>query len=316
MSRRLLRWSLVALIVILAILPLFLIQAGLLPNFLFQGNYQIDLLALASVASVLCGLAAIGFALVILLAQRWTRRQVREARDAERTIQGTAHRRFLHRLDHELKNPLTIIRVGVLNLQHSPNISTEQIGSLTRVAQQARRLQLLVEDLRHLTDLEEQQLEKTAVDLRGVLENAIGLVVADKDQSEQRITLKVQQVPWPLTPALGDPDLLLVAFRNLLDNALKYTGATDQIEVRANEDGDRAVVEIADTGVGIPRDEMAHIFEDLYRGKNAQDIPGSGLGLALVQRIITLHAGTIEVHSRVGQGTVFRVCLPLSGHPS
>jgi two-component system OmpR family sensor kinase len=313
------RWLLVALLAtlaILAILPLFLIQAGVLPNLLFQGNYQIDLLALASLAGVLCSLAAIGFLLIIFLAQRWTRRQVREARDAERTIQATAHRRFLHRLDHELKNPLAIIRVGVLNLQHSPDISADQIASLTRVAQQARRLQLLVEDLRQLTDLEEQQLERTAVDLRGVLENAIDLMTADKNRSEQRITLKVQQVPWPLTPALGDPDLLLVAFRNLLDNALKYTREADQIEVRASEDGDRAVVEIADTGVGVPRDEIAHIFEDLYRGKNAQDIPGSGLGLALVQRIIAVHDGTIEVHSRVGQGTVFRVCLPLSGHPS
>ena len=119
-------------------------------------------------------------------------------------------------------------------------------------------------------------------------------------------------MPWPVAPVSGDHDLLVLAFRNLLDNALKFTRVSDQIEVRATEDGRMAVVEVADTGPGIPSEDLPHIFEELYRGHNAQDIPGSGLGLALVQRIVELHGGEISVRSREGQGTVVTVRLPLA----
>ncbi|MBO9361169.1 MAG: sensor histidine kinase [Thermoflexus sp.] len=104
----------------------------------------------------------------------------------------------------------------------------------------------------------------------------------------------------------------MVVFRNLLDNALKFTRAGDRVEVRVMEDGEWAVVEVADTGPGIPAEELPHIFEELYRGSNARGIPGSGLGLALVQRIVALHGGEVTVRSREGQGTVVRVRLPLA----
>ena len=73
-----------------------------------------------------------------------------------------------------------------------------------------------------------------------------------------------------------------------------------------------AVVEIADTGVGIPAEEAGYIFDELYRAQNARGVPGSGLGLALVQRIVELHGGEIRMRSRVGQGTVVSVRLPLA----
>jgi two-component system OmpR family sensor kinase len=104
----------------------------------------------------------------------------------------------------------------------------------------------------------------------------------------------------------------MVAFRNLLDNALKYTSAGDRVEIRASDDGQLAIVEIADTGPGIPEAELPHIFEELFRGEDAATAPGSGLGLALVQRIITLHDGAVEVRSQVGRGTVMVVNLPLA----
>jgi len=112
--------------------------------------------------------------------------------------------------------------------------------------------------------------------------------------------------------SVGRPGLLVVVFRNLLDNALKFTRAGDRVEVRVMEDGEWAVVEVADTGPGIPAEELPHIFEELYRGSNARGIPGSGLGLALVQRIVALHGGEVTVRSREGQGTVVRVRLPLA----
>ena len=97
-----------------------------------------------------------------------------------------------------------------------------------------------------------------------------------------------------------------------MENALKFTAADDQVEVRATDDGRQAVVEVADTGPGIAPDELPHIFDELFRGQNARELPGSGLGLALVKRIVSLHGGRIDVRSRIDQGTVVRVSLPLA----
>ena len=99
---------------------------------------------------------------------------------------------------------------------------------------------------------------------------------------------------------------------NLVENALKFTSSKDSVEVRALEDGGDVLVEVADSGAGIASDELCKIFEELYRGSNALNTQGGGLGLALVNHIIVLHGGQIEVRSRQdgSHGTVFTVQLP------
>jgi len=99
---------------------------------------------------------------------------------------------------------------------------------------------------------------------------------------------------------------------NLIENALKFTPGGEAVEIRALEDGKAVVIEVADSGPGVPPDELSKIFEELYRGANARGTEGSGLGLALVQRIVELHGGQIEVRSRQEDpsGTVFTVRLP------
>jgi signal transduction histidine kinase len=111
----------------------------------------------------------------------------------------------------------------------------------------------------------------------------------------------------------GDRDLLSLVMYNLIENALKFTAPKETVEVRALEDGKAIVVEVADAGPGIPADELPKIFDELYRGANARGIDGSGLGLALVKRIIELHGGQIGVRSRQDDphGTVFTVRLPV-----
>jgi two-component system OmpR family sensor kinase len=111
---------------------------------------------------------------------------------------------------------------------------------------------------------------------------------------------------------LGDRDLLVLAFRNLIDNALKYSAPGDRVEIRATDDGQWVTVEVADTGLGIPSDQLPRIFEELYRADNAHGISGSGLGLALVWSILKLHGGRIDVRSREAGGTVVRVRLRTS----
>jgi two-component system OmpR family sensor kinase len=126
------------------------------------------------------------------------------------------------------------------------------------------------------------------------------------------VNLLIPKVPSPFPTITGDRDLLLLAAYNLVENALKFTSAEDSVEVRAMEDGRTIVIEVADSGAGIPPEDLSGIFEELYRGSNARGTEGSGLGLALVNRIATLHGGGVGVRSSQTdpRGTVFTLRLP------
>lgn len=276
-----------------------------LPNPLFSATYQVDLAGLATRAGFVLG----GLLLLVFLVVWWIQLQMARAQAAMQVQQASSRQRFFQRLDHELKNPLTIIRLGLVNLQQSPDLSPEQSGSLERISQQAQRLQKLVVDLRLLSELDQVNIERKRVGLRELLEESIALSSQALDPARQ-IALNVQQMPWPVSDVWGDRDLLVLVFRNLLDNALKFSGADGQVEVRVTEDGRMAIVEVVDTGPGIPPAEIGHVFEELYRGENARGVPGSGLGLRLVERIVALHEGAVQVRSKPEWGTVFTVRLP------
>jgi two-component system OmpR family sensor kinase len=285
-----------------------MLEAGWFSNTVFVGSYRFDLAALVSRVGLVISILLTGVFVVGWQLDRLARRE----RELEQKVQEGINRRFLRRLDHELKNPLTIIRLGVVNLTQSSELTTEQTSSLDRIEQQVQRLQTLVEDLRWLSELQEERLERTEVNLQEVLTEAVDLVKAIPAWSERVIDLSIQEAPWPLGVVRGDRDLLILTFRNLLDNALKYTPGKGQVQVRATDDGAVAEIEVADTGSGIPLDELPHIFEELYRGHQAKRVEGSGLGLTLVQRIVKLHGGEISVRSRNQQGTVMTVRLPLA----
>ena len=100
----------------------------------------------------------------------------------------------------------------------------------------------------------------------------------------------------------------------MIENALKFSAEGKEVEIRARDDGHWLVVEVADSGPGIPPGELAQVFEELYRGSNVHGVMGSGLGLALARRIVQLHGGTVSVRSRQNgvDGTVFTVQLPVT----
>ena len=219
-------------------------------------------------------------------------------------------RQFLRRLDHELKNPLTAIQVGLANIASAPSPETGQTA-VESVRSQALRLSRLAADLRKLAELETRPLDRTSVSMAELLQEVVDVAADRPEASERAVTLTVPQAPWPLPDVNGDPDLLFLAVHNLLANAFKFTQPGDRIEVRALEDGAAVVVEVADTGPGIPDEEIPHVWEELYRGQGARGIPGSGLGLALVRAIAERHGGQVDLRSRQGQGTVFTLRLPI-----
>jgi len=219
-------------------------------------------------------------------------------------------RRFLQRLDHELKNPLTAILAGLANVGAARSVDTHT-AALNSVAAQVQRLRRLVAELRKLSDLETREFDFAPCDLAMVLSEAFDVIREQPHVKGRRLNLSLPQAPWPLPMVSGDHDLLFLAVHNLLDNAAKFSQGEDTIELRAFEDGDQVVIEVADTGPGIPEGELPHVWEELYRGEGARGIPGSGLGLALVRAIVQRHQGMVTVRSRSGQGTVFTMRLPL-----
>jgi signal transduction histidine kinase len=126
----------------------------------------------------------------------------------------------------------------------------------------------------------------------------------------RNLRLVLPAAPWPLPPVQGDPDLLFLAVHNLVSNALKFSKHGDLIEVRGNEQGNSVLIEVADTGCGVPDEEAPHVWDELYRGQAAHGTPGSGLGLALVRAVVERHHGEVALRSRIGQGSVFTVRLP------
>jgi two-component system, OmpR family, sensor kinase len=267
----------------------------LAPATVLQFKSEADPASLLLLVALLAALVCLGAGALL----RWREAQLNRAQAAQAEAQEE-RRRFIQRLDHELKNPLTAIQVQLDNLQES---ETPHPQSVADVRVQVGRLTQLTRGLRRLADLETRSLELEKVEIGELLDE-----VTDLLQTPDRIQLEVQHVPWPVPPLQADRELLLMVFRNLVDNALKYSSGPAQ--VRARDAAGHLVVDIIDTGRGIPAEELPLVIEELYRGSNTRDVAGSGLGLAMVQRIVERHGGQLELRSRQGQGTIATVQLP------
>lgn len=270
-------------------------------------SIRVDVGTAALIVGCAGSMVALAYVTVWSRTARGHRRQVADIRAAA----SEERRRFLQRLDHELKNPLTAIRIGLANLSGTPP-PPERQKALASVRAEVLRLSRLTSDLRKLADLETRPLEQDQVDAAELLVDVIKVAEDQPEVNGRRLTLTLPQAPWPVPTILGDRDLLFLVFYNLLDNALKFTQPGDTVEVRAFDNGNVVAVEVADTGPGIPGGEIPRIWEELYRGQEARGVPGSGLGLALVRAIVERHDGRVSVRSRVGQGTVVRIILPVA----
>ncbi len=222
-------------------------------------------------------------------------------------------RRFMRRLDHEIKNPLTGLRAALVNMEEAQADEDRQ-RAVANASHAVERLTKLLTDLRKLSDLGERPIELWQVDVPDLLQDVVDAAHVLPAYKGRDVNLLIPKVPSPFPMITGDRDLLVLAVYNLVENALKFTCDTDSVEIRLGEDGRAILIEVADSGVGIPAEDVSKIFEELYRGSNARSTEGSGLGLALVHRIIALHGGHIQVRSSQEEprGTVFTVRLPVS----
>ncbi|AYY12961.1 sensor histidine kinase [Actinobacteria bacterium YIM 96077] len=263
-------------------------------------------------AALAAGLLVTAVMLVRLAVQSRIARAYRAGFDEAHRVASEGHHQFLLRLDHELKNPVTAIQAGLANLAGLVDGTRDSGASAAfdSLSIQTQRVADLVADLRKLAELETRPIEQDPVDLAEVLAEVRDAALELTGDDERTIALTLPQAPWPLASVPGDRDLLFLAFYNLLANALKFTDDADTIEIRAHDDGSHVAVEVADTGIGIPDDEVDDVWNELARGRAARGTAGMGLGLSMVRVVVTRHGGTVSVRSREGHGTVMSVRLP------
>lgn len=220
---------------------------------------------------------------------------------------------FMANVSHELRTPLTSIRGFVETLLDSgtddPQMTRHFLGI---IAAETTRLSNLVDDLLDLSRIEERRVvhrwQREGVDK---LIDRVFTICGSRAE-EKQIAIKAN-LSSRLPPLFGDPDLLAQVLINLVDNAIKYTPEGGTITLSARVEGDEIRIDVEDTGVGIPAENLPRVFERFYRVEKARTrgTGGTGLGLAIVKHIIKGHGGRVEVKSTVGKGTVFSVFLPL-----
>jgi two-component system sensor histidine kinase VicK len=281
-------------------------------------TFQTPLLLLPALALLLAGLiASVTFVFWRMLAR--IRRLSRETRkhteqEAQWESAREAYRHFIYNLSHEVSNPLQSVQTNLDNMADCPlNEDDRRQQYHAIIASEVRRLVGLTESLRLLSRLEtpDAPMVREPVNLKGVIE---GVIMALFERAESQ-GVRLRYVGPERPPrVLGDRDHLHQVLMNLVDNGVKYSRPEGgEVIVSVQEEDDRLRVRVSDEGIGIPEEDLPHIFDTAYRAPDARSFrrKGSGLGLAIARRIVEQHGGEIRVQSRLGEGTTFFFDLPL-----
>jgi len=225
-----------------------------------------------------------------------------------------AVRQFSGDAAHELRTPLTILKGEIEVALNSSDAPDEIRQALASCLEEVERLNSVVEDLLLMARMEGNALSArpTRVNLAEVLEDVAPALSELATRAGNSCTVS----PAPPLWIEGYDSLIFRLVFNLAENAIKYTPAGGKIEIMLQQQNSSAVLEVKDDGPGIAPDAQEHVFDRFYRGDPAREGSGTGLGLALVRSVVHLHQGDIRVFSALGEGSCFRVVLPLAPNPS
>lgn len=220
--------------------------------------------------------------------------------------------RFFRNVSHELRTPITsVIGFAELLLEDTDeHLSDRQKLALERITGNARKLLVLVNDLLDLSKLDASAMQMNLTEIK--LNNFLEQVVANMAPLTigKNVALKVQ-VPDNTPVIVSDEQKLGQILVNLISNSIKFT-AEGSVTVSAAKNGRSVTISVADTGVGIPKQELRNIFREFYQvGRQESGSRGTGLGLTIASKLVTLLGGEISVKSKVGAGSTFSVKLPL-----
>ena len=218
-----------------------------------------------------------------------------------------AQRRFAADAAHELRSPLSTLRMQFGVLRHPESLTPAERQQT--LSDMEAVLDGMVQTVESLLLLAQEPTPATWQDVR--LADLVRTVLADVRPLAQSKGVALEADLAPEVVVRGEPRWLAVVVRNLLENAVRYNSAGGQVHVRLAAQGGQAVLQVSDTGWGIPEEEQPFIFQRFFRGEQARRVEGNGLGLALVEALVRHHGGRVSVQSTVGKGSVFTVTLPL-----
>jgi len=248
-----------------------------------------------------------------------TRRALEKRRaslEAERLREDKERMRqnFISLVSHELRTPLVAVMqyLEVLGGGIAGSISSEQIKIINRMKIRVKELLLLIDRWLKLSRIEELKLEEGFEDvaLYSIIEEVIDVV--NPLAQKKNVSIHVRPVVRNIV-VNGDKEMIKEVFTNLINNGIKYNREGGDVIVEARDRENFWVIDISDTGIGIPQQEITHVGEEFYRVKREGSAAGSGLGLAIVKKILDIHNGRLEIKSKLNQGATFSVYFPKKG---
>ncbi len=241
-----------------------------------------------------------------------TERKETEQQHLELALQKeriTALSEFMSNMSHDLRTPLTIINTSTYMLEQMINDERPR-QKIQQIKEQADLLEKYVEDILTMSRLDfAGELPLETEDFNRLVGEVESLLRSSGEHKKLDTHLELASDTLPI---MANPDDMTRAVSNLIENAVRYTPENGSVIVRTRSDDHFAILEVADTGIGISENELSRIFTRFYRAEKAKKTHanGTGLGLAIVKKIIERHRGAIEVESQPGRGSVFRVYLP------
>jgi len=242
------------------------------------------------------------------------RQREEELEAAYEDLQSLEHVKsnFMRKTSHELRAPVGALQSLLRAAAHEMPPDQKGRDLVTRAVRRTEQMLDLIDDLLRYSRLRivAARLPPEPVELAEIVRAAAELFRPRAE--EKQLRLEVEAGPAAVS---GVRDSLTDLVNNLVSNAIRYTPAGGSVTVRAGTDAGRARLVVADTGIGIPADELPRIFDEFFRGREAKEAVahGTGLGMAIVQRVVQMHLGRIDVRSEVGKGTTFTVTFPPAG---
>jgi signal transduction histidine kinase len=247
---------------------------------------------------------------------RETSDQLAEALESQRSANANLEKldhtktEFLSIVSHEFRTALTGIQ-GFSELIRDGGLEPDEVRAYGGyIFNDADRINRLIGDMLDLDRMESGRMSMRSgdVDINEVLTEAVARAGTGLTQVEFKSDFDPR-----LPIVVGDRDRLIQVVSNLVNNAIKYSPDGGTVTLSTRSEGGYALVSVADTGLGIPPDEIGHVFERFRRVRSgaAQSIPGTGLGLTIVKQIVEMHGGKIWVESAVGHGSAFHFTVPL-----
>jgi signal transduction histidine kinase len=235
--------------------------------------------------------------------------EIREALEQQRAL-NELRSRFVSMTSHEFRTPLAAIMSAEELLRHYGDRlpKTERDEILDSIATGVQRMSRMMDRVLLLGKADAGMLDfvPQRIQLAPLCKQFVDEARAQQPEDRSEVKLSIDDG----AEGTYDEKLLRHIFSNLLSNALKYSPGGGEVRFDVRREQTATVFEVSDRGIGIPPEEIAHLFESFHRASNVGAIQGTGLGLAIVKNAVEMHGGAIEVKSKLGEGTTFRVRLP------